>query len=183
MKTLIVDNHSKHTNQLAEMFENSLVIEKGLFSKENAEGFDLVVFSGGSGVPSLVDNADYYQEEMEFIKNTEKAVIGICLGCEMVCKAFGGELQFMLQQEKGEKLFEIIDPVVKEELHESDIKCYEAHSVRMTKVPEIFNILVISNHGPEIIKHQTLPIIGVQFHPEVESPKELWQWILKQVEL
>jgi GMP synthase-like glutamine amidotransferase len=89
----------------------------------------------------------------------------------------------MDQKEQGEKVFEILDSDMKEKLHENDIKCYEAHWVRMVKVPENFDVLVKSNHGPEMIKHKTLSILGIQFHPEVELSQLFWGWALTQVGL
>jgi GMP synthase-like glutamine amidotransferase len=43
---------------------------------------------------------------------------------------------------------------------------YENHSVVLSESPKNFDILANSEDCIAIIKHQTLPIVGVQFHPE-----------------
>ncbi len=176
MKTLIINNHTKHIKELENVFPGSVVISKEDIENLNPIDFDLIVISGGSGVPSVVSHNENYILEESIVKSG-KPVIGICLGCEIICKAFGGEVEFMSQQEQGEKVFKILDSGMKEKLHESLIKCYEAHWVRMTKVPEEFDVLIQSNHGPEMIKHKTLPILGTQFHPEVEIAKGFWDYV------
>ena len=109
--------------------------------------------------------------------NLGKPVIGICLGCEIICKAFGGELEFMPEHEIGKKEFEILDKSLAEKVGSRELIAFESHSLRIKKIPEDFYEVVRSNHGPEIIKHKTKPIIGIQFHPEVGVTKKLWEWL------
>jgi GMP synthase (glutamine-hydrolysing) len=179
MKTLIINNHTKHIAELENSFPGSVVISKEELVLTNIDDFDLIVLSGGFHVPTVINHNEKYLEEEKLI-HSGKSVIGICLGCEMICKTFGGELEFMMEQEKGEKEFKVLDKSLQKKLGENNLKSYEAHSVHMTKVPEDFEIIVQSNHGPEMIKHCTKPIIGIQFHPEVGSSQILWQWLFEQ---
>jgi len=172
MKTLIVDNHSKHTQELAAVLEGSIVIPKELFSKEQAEDFDLIVFSGGSGVPSVVDHAEYYQDEIDFVRNTNKRVLGICLGCEIICEAFGGILKFLPEKEFGDKIFQVTDKNLCGLVGDT-INCYEAHMVGMIKIPENLEVCIVSEHGAECITHQAKPINGSQFNPEIGGTQNM----------
>lgn len=179
MKTLIVDNHTKHLEELKNSFENVTVISREEIKNISSEDFDLIVLSGGSNVPTVLNHNEIYQEE-EGLLNLGKPVIGICLGCEMICKAFGGELEFMVEHEMGLKEFEIVDQSLAEKIGADEFIAFESHSLRIKKIPEDFYEVVRSNHGPEIIKHKTKPIIGIQFHQEVGVTKKLWEWLFAQ---
>lgn len=180
MKTLIVDNHTKHLEELKKCFENVTVISREEITKHSSEDFDLIVLSGGSHVPTVLNHEEIYQEE-ERLLSLGKPVIGICLGCEIICKAFGGELEFMTEHEVGEKNFEVLDKSLADKIGAGGLVAFEAHLLKIKKIPNHFYEVVRSDHGPEIIKHQELPIIGIQFHPEVRISQELWSWVLEQV--
>lgn len=176
MKTLIVDNHTKHLKELKNSFEDVTVISREEIKDISPEDFDLIVLSGGSNVPTVLNHNEIYQEE-EILLRSGKPVIGICLGCEIICKTFGGELEFMPEHETGVKEFEILDKSLIEKVGVDELTAFESHALRIKKIPEDFYEVVRSNHGPEIIKHKTKPIIGVQFHPEVGVTKKLWEWL------
>ena len=179
MKTLIVNNHSKHTLELQSIFPNSEIIEKKSFDQNFAKSFDLIIFSGGSNVPTVLNHSEFYQEEIRFISETEQAVLGICLGCEIVCETFGGKLNLLDEKESGEKKFKVIGQNNINILGEQ-VTCYESHSVGILEIPKDFEMIISSDHGPECIKHKTKPIIGIQFHPEVGGNEKLWEWIKLQ---
>jgi GMP synthase (glutamine-hydrolysing) len=180
MKTLIVDNHTKHIQELKNSFEHATVISREEIKNFPVDDFDLIVLSGGSHVPTVLNHNEIYQEE-ERLLNLGKPVIGICLGCEIICKAFGGELEFMPEHQRGTKQFEIIDKILASKMGAHELTAFESHSLRIKKLPEDFYEMIRSEHGPEMIKHKTLPIIGVQFHPEVGATKKLWEWVLLHV--
>lgn len=180
MKTLIINNNTKHLAELQNIFLESIVISREDIASINVAEFDLIVISGGSHVPTVVNHNEIYIEEEKLIQSG-KPVIGICLGCEIICKAFGGELEFMTEHEVGEKHFEILDKSLAYKIEASKLVAFEAHSLRIKKIPDYFYEVVRSDHGPEIIKHETKPIIGIQFHPEVAVNKKLWEWILSQI--
>ena len=51
-------------------------------------------------------------------------------------------------------------------LGEGIVRVFESHRWVVDKLPETFDVLALSNDGPEIIKHKNLPLYGFQFHPE-----------------
>ncbi len=159
-RILVVDNHSKHTAKIARLFSGCSinVCECENFDPEKAETFDLVIFSGGSHTYAADNTKNAYVAEIEFINNATKPVVGICLGCQLIAKAFGGSLS---------KLDEKINGICDIEFSGKKYRVYESHRYVIHDLPPELSVIGYSDTGPEIIRHQTKPIFGFQFHPEV----------------
>ena len=163
MKVLLIDNGTT----LLEKLKTLIPGEESIIRFDNlkdilTDSFDLVILSGGSAY-YLVENEAKFSEELKFLRNTTKPVIGFCFGFELIVKAFGGEIKKLENIDKGEKEIEILDNTL---YKKPIIKVYESHGWGVQKLPENFDILAKSVVGPEIIKHKTQPIYGFQFHPE-----------------
>ena len=141
--------------------------------------YDLIVISGGSNIPSVLYNPEAYTKEISLLQNTEAAILGICLGSEIITKAFNGTLQDLKELHRGEILVTLTAEDLINSVKDNPLQVYEAHEVGVKDMPTDFLIYAHSNHGPEIIKHKTKPIIGIQFHPEVEKNISLWTWIFE----
>ena len=182
MKVLLVDNHSKHKDEILSLFSDDVIVEtQEQLGPLDDLLYDLIIFSGGSDTPSVLYNPESYEKEFELIERTSTPILGICLGNEIITKSFGGTLQDFGKVNRGEVSIEIIDNNLKEIIKENPFAVYEAHEVGIKNMPNDFVICGKSKHGPEIIKHSTKPIIGIQFHPEVEANKLLWQWIFENL--
>jgi GMP synthase-like glutamine amidotransferase len=160
MRILLIDNGSNLTQKLQDLIPGNEITEKfGGFKLEDSDNFDLVILSGGQH--NILFENDSFSEEIKLVKSG-KSVIGICFGCELIARAFGGELIELPEEEKGIFEIEILD----KSLGDKNMKVYEGHRWAVSKVPEEFEVLAKSERGPEIIKHKILPIYGLQFHPE-----------------
>ncbi|MFM7088944.1 MAG: glutamine amidotransferase-related protein [Candidatus Paceibacterota bacterium] len=158
-KILVVDNHTSsldHLKSILKDFDFS-VINKLEFKSEIATPYDVVILTGGSGVDSVKNHKEDYLAQIDFIKSTNKKVIGICLGCEIVATAFGCTIEELPQKAKG-----IIDIIYQGER----IPVYESHRFAITDTSPDIDILATSSTGIEIIRHKEKPIMGLQFHPE-----------------
>lgn len=178
MKILLVDNHTKNleeTKGLLNGFDFS-VCKKEEFSNDFANIFDLIIFLGGSGVHSVKNHSEDYKNEIDFISKSNKKIIGICLGCEIVAKAFNCSLKELQAKEKGISTIKFKN---------EEIPIYEAHRFVIDKVSDEIEILATSDHGIEMIKHKTRPIYGLQFHPEmfvdITKGSEIFMNILKNI--
>ncbi len=160
MKILLVDNHTKNLEETKKLLNSFdfLVCKKEEFSNDFANTFDLIIFLGGSCVNSVKNHREDYKNEIDFISKTDKKIIGICLGCEIVATAFNCSLKELRAKEKG---------ISNIKFENEEIPIYEAHRFVIDKVSDEIEILATSNHGIEIIKHKTKPIYGLQFHPEM----------------
>jgi GMP synthase (glutamine-hydrolysing) len=128
---------------------------------------DLVVFSGGWG-RSIVRNPDTFNRMVEFCVKHQKPTIGICLGAEAIAAYFGSQLRELPIRRVGNVRIHFesdIDGMI--DLSPS-VMVYEFHKWVIDAVHSPIINLAKSKDGCELFKHETLPIWGLQFHPEVE---------------
>jgi GMP synthase-like glutamine amidotransferase len=185
MKILLVNNHTVHLTQLNQALAGHdvemQVYKPGL--DFHFEGKDLVILSGGGG-EGLEISDEYtaghlwYEDQMEFILSCKKPIIGICMGFEVIARAFGQavpKMPRMLQGQtnikttsKGKKLFDT-----------NTLTQYEAHSWHVDSAPKGFKVLADSNNGIEIIKNKN--ILATQFHPEQRGTLNLRQLLAQNI--
>lgn len=161
MKILLIDNGTSLLAKLEDLIPGAEIVKK--WDEEfNAEEFDMVVLSGSKD-SSVVWNHELFQKEINLIQKTKKPLIGICFGCELIAYAFGGKLKELREVHKGIREIEFLSLDLSSE---KKVKVYEHHKWIIESLPEPFVVLAQSSEGPELIKHKTLPIYGLQFHPE-----------------
>lgn len=161
MRILLIDNGTTLLNKLKELIPGNEIVHSYDDFDKDTTNFDLVILSGGSKY-QLVGNEGKFAKEIDFIKNINKPVIGICFGYELIAVAFGATLKELSENKKGIYEVEILD----ESLGRGKIKVSENHRWVVDKLPEVFEVLAVSEDGPEIIKHKEKFIYGLQFHPE-----------------
>lgn len=166
LKFLLVDNGSRHIAAITRLLPTipEVVSFAGLNSIDPST-YDGIILSGSSKLPVLC-NETLFETELSLIRDTTAPLIGICLGAELIACAFDGTLRDL-----GEKRTGLIDIVSTDEqalLLEKgrQFSVYEAHRWTIDTLPNEFHILATSSHGPEIIKHHSRPLWGLQFHPE-----------------
>lgn len=172
MKILLVDNHTQHKKALdASLAGHDVEIQKyhpGL--NFNTKDKDLVILSGGGGEGKEIYDIFgpghlWYQDEMDFVKTHDGPILGICMGFEIICRAFGSEVEEMDETIEGK--YDLIVTRKGRNLFEKDtIRQHEAHKWRVRKAPKDFKVLAKSSTGIEVIKHKKKPIWATQFHPE-----------------
>lgn len=178
MHFFIVDNGSVYTENIVNIItdgqhtynlqsydiNNQLVPSKA----------DCIILSGG-----IKQN---YEQEYQLIQTTSVPIFGICIGMQLIVKAFGGTIRELTKQvytdtkcvqlnEVGQSIFGKKQLIVHEK-HRYVIDTYEQTGLQ---------ILGESDDGIEIIYHPSKPIIGAQFHPEVtvspDSNDIFWKFI------
>jgi GMP synthase (glutamine-hydrolysing) len=180
MQILLFDNGSKYLPELKILLEGYGEVmvsqDKDSLSRTPA---DLVVLSGGHHY-AIMENPDNYKGEMNFIRSTNKPVLGICLGAEIIAYTFGAEITNLNFEIKGLKNIEIL----KNENEFDNLPnfwVYESHKWAITKLSGELIGLAKSECGYEIIKHITKPIYGFQFHPEMFEDKSCGDEIFKNL--
>ena len=180
MKTLLIDNKSKLIVNLKVSLPGEVTVKPwNSLSGTQTDAFDLIVLSGGSAF-SVEGNEDKLKAELELIHQNKKPLIGICFGCELIVKAFGGTLERMAEPKKGNISIKI-NPQFRQ-LYDGleSFEVYENHHWRIKDLPTCFDVVASSEHGHELIKHRTLPIFGLQFHPEKVVAAGQGDYILKK---
>ena len=132
---------------------------------------DLIILSGGGGEGLEINDEHrpgklWYEDEMKFVLSTNKPVLGICMGFEIIAKAYGAKIV-----EKPD-LVTGFNPVVTSSkayavLGKKQLTQFESHYWRVEDLAHTnLEVLADSVTGIEIFKHKTKPILATQFHPE-----------------
>lgn len=102
----------------------------------------------------------------------ELPVLGICYGMQLLGKYFGGVVEKGLIGEYGHADIHFLPPFGIPQCP-SPMSVWMSHSDHVSVVPEEFKIVMKSSNGlVAAIKHNERPIMGLQFHPEVEHSKQ-----------
>ena len=133
-----------------------------------------LVLSGGPRSISEDEN-DY-----SFIFTDESLpILGICYGMQIIAQTCGGLVE---RGEAGE--YGLAPVVLESEFKPKNVPdefiAWMSHFDHVTKLPEGMEVIIRSKNGPLAgIKHQSKPLMGLQFHPEVEhtaNGKELLEY-------
>ncbi len=165
-KILIIDNFDSFTFNLVDYFKQlkcDVVIHRNTIDPDIIPEIDpdLIVFSPGPSIPKNAGNM------MDVIDKFHKKypMFGVCLGHEGFIEYFGSSLKFIDPvhgkaspiKHNGKSIFTDLD---------EEFSAGRYHSLVADKVPDCFEITATTDDLVMAIQHKTLPIEGVQFHPE-----------------
>jgi len=172
MKILLVDNHTEHKKALAESLAgHDVEIQKYRPGLDfHTDGKDLVILSGGGGEGKEIYDIFgpghlWYQDEMDFVREYDGPILGICMGFEIICRAYGSKVEEMPEVIEG-KYDLIVTRRGRPLFSHKKINQHEAHKWRVRRAPRGFKVLAKSPTGIEVIKHKKKPVWATQFHPE-----------------
>lgn len=172
-KVLLIDNGSSYIQNLQYLLGgfglDTTIADYRNLHEVHTQGMDLVVLSGGHKF-AVADHMSYYSRELALIRNLDKPILGICLGFELMAVAFGAHLELLLEKDKGlrEIQVSVSDPI----FNRSSFTVYESHQFAVQSVSSPLVALATSVYGVEVITHESKPIYGFQFHPEVMEEKQ-----------
>ena len=170
MNLLVVDNFDSFTYMLVDYLQQAGATCRVVRNNESIadlikEPVDAVVLSPGPGVPQqaglLMEVIRYYHRRVP--------MLGICLGHQALGEFFGASLTRAERPMHGK--VSIIQTTTDDVLWhglptEFDVTRY--HSLVLADLPpdELMRLAVTEQDEVMAMRHQTLPIWGVQFHPE-----------------
>lgn len=100
-------------------------------------------------------------------------VLGVCYGIQLMAYTFGGTVDKAARREFGRALLQIDEREGLFENVENNSQVWMSHGDSLTKIPEHFHAIAHTDNAPICaIRHDTRPIYGVQFHPEVHHSTE-----------
>lgn len=146
--------------------------------------YDKIVLSPGPGLPS---------EALGMIKVIKQAtastpILGVCLGFQALVEHFGGEIFNQNEIIHGQSIDCQLDPsskLFKELPNQIKVGLYHSWAANKSNFPSDLKITATSsNHVIMAFEHISLPIVGVQFHPEsilTEKGKEIIRNFLTNV--
>lgn len=171
MNILLVDNNDSFTHILREslLLAGAETVEviavQSLDCTKIAEHYSGVVISPGPGTPE-----DNKLPELVLQLAEKLPVLGICLGLQAICMAFGGNIYNLPHVFHGEKRKITTQPnstLFKGMGNETTVGLYHSWAAEISTLPDSLSITALSADGIVMaLEHKSLPVYGVQFHPE-----------------
>jgi anthranilate synthase/aminodeoxychorismate synthase-like glutamine amidotransferase len=167
MLITLIDNYDSFTYNLkdyiCQLGADCIVIKNDQIDSVLLEKSDAIILSPG---PQRPENAG---DLMEVISNyfDKKPMLGICLGHQAIGLHFGADLVKAMEPKHGKvslinhtksDLFENID---------NPMQVMRYHSLVLKNLPDSLRVTALTNENELMaFKHCSLPLWGVQFHPE-----------------
>jgi anthranilate synthase len=168
-KVLLIDHDDSFVHMLADYFRQvgaSVTVVRHVHAQEMLKRkWDLLVLSPGPGRPE-----DFgVSRTIDTAIGQKLPIFGVCLGVQAIGEYFGGTLGQLGQpahgrpsriQVRGGKLMQNLP-------NEIVIGRYHSLFVERDSVPDVLTVTATTEDGVAMaIEHKTLPVGGVQFHPE-----------------
>jgi anthranilate synthase component 2 len=171
-RVVVVDHYDSYTWNLVHLLAEvtgdlPAVVQHDRTSADHVLSFDCVVLSPGPGHPEVATD---FSVGREVVRAATVPVLGVCLGMQGVVTSYGGTVERIppvhgkvaAVDHDGSELFAGIP---------TPYSVVRYHSLAATRVaPEL--VVTASCDDPKAgrvvmgVQHQTLPLYGVQFHPE-----------------
>lgn len=190
MRLLVVDNLDSFTYNLVHYLEGLLQSEVSVIRNTEIDilsisEFDKVVISPGPGLPNETKNL---LETCFTCIGHQIPTLGVCLGHQALWETLGGNLIKLERVKHGES--SKISFLTGNELFEGlqnpiQVAHYHSWVVDESHKPPSVKIIARDSEGiPMAFVHDSLPISGVQFHPEsIMTPhglKILENWLIEK---
>lgn len=169
-KVLVIDNYDSFVYNLVHYLEefdaDVSVYRNDEIDLEIINDFDKILLSPGPGIP---DEAGLLKKIIKDFAS-QKPILGVCLGLQAIVEVFGGTLKNLEQVYHGiatpAYLIDSDDVLFKNIPEKFEVGRY--HSWCSTQeLPKTLKITAIDDQNEVMaIRHKTLPIHAVQFHPE-----------------
>lgn len=170
MKIVIIDNYDSFTYNLSHLVKEAgaevTVLRNDQFQMEELEQFDKILLSPGPGVPQEAGLL------LDVIRNYagRKPILGVCLGEQAIGEVFGGKLINLTEVYHGiQSPVKIIaaDYLFHGLPEEIPVGRYHSWVVDTDGLPECLQITAVSPEGYIMaLRHKTMDVHGIQFHPE-----------------
>lgn len=178
MRLLLLDNYDSFTYNLYDYLLQAgckvVVKRNDEIKASDVDGLepDAIVLSPGPRTPReagcLMDVIERFHDRLP--------MLGVCLGHQAIGEFFGATLQKAIKPVHGKtaQVYQLEDPNPDES--KTDLLLYNIpqpfeamryHSLVLTELPETLIPLAQTADGELMaMRHKTLPLYGVQFHPE-----------------
>ncbi len=171
MKILLIDNFDSFTYNLLHYVEQACedevkVVRNDALTLDEIRRYDKILLSPGPGLPQ---EAGITMDVIREFSST-KSILGVCLGHQAIAEAFGGKLKNLPTVSHGvaTPIFIENDDSLFNGLPSSfEVGRYHSWVLDENNIPS--ELIVTARDGDGIvmaIKHKTLDVKGVQFHPE-----------------
>ena len=183
MKVLLLDNYDSFTYNIFHYLRSNgvevAVFRNDKISVEDAMLYDAIVLSPGPGLPSEAG----VMMDVIAAAHSSKPILGVCLGLQALVEYFGGSLKNLGKVIHGRSslCFSVENSILFENIN-SPFEVGHYHSWVADTIPN--ELIVTAKNEDDLvmaIRHRSLPIEAVQFHPESvltpEGKQMIKNWI------
>ena len=179
MRLLLLNNHDSFTWNLVELLRRNGKVNANILTPEQLNiselpFYDRIIFSPGPGLPYEQPVMFDILKTVECLWNEDRKkipVFGVCLGMQAIAIYSGGSLFNLPSVVHGQprklKLLRPNHPLFSGIPDECEVGLYHSWAVENVTLPGCLEPLAITHDGTIMaLAHNTLPVCGVQFHPE-----------------
>lgn len=188
MKILVIDNYDSFTYNLVQLigqFSDNIIVkrnDKTTIDEIQSIKPDKIVISPGPGTPEDTGIT------IEVIKKlgSKIPILGVCLGHQTIGYCFGGNVinAPYLMHGKTSRIVHDGKTIFKNVEQNFEAGRYHSLVIEKETLPDVFELSACSDDGIVMgIRHKTLPLEGIQFHPESILTKVGYQIIKNWIEL
>ena len=127
---------------------------------------DRIILSPGPGRPEDAGVIIAVAKEL----GKEIPILGVCLGHQAICEAFGGRIEHAQQLMHGKQSIVEVDteePLFKGLAKKTMAARYHSLVAAPDSLPDCLKVISRDERGEIMaVRHKTMPIYGVQFQPE-----------------
>ena len=169
-RILVIDNYDSFVfnlvQYLAQLGAECTVVRNDEVRADEASHYDGVLISPGPGTP---DKAGVSIEMIKYCAEHSIPLFGVCLGHQAIGEAFGATVSRApeLLHGKTSQVIHNASGVLANVPSPFTATRYHSLAVERDTVPEVLEVTGATESGVVMsMRHKTLPIEGVQFHPE-----------------
>ena len=169
---LLIDNYDSFSynlfQQAAAIEPDMRVVRNDALTVGEIEGLNPshIILSPGPGYPK---DAGICEEVVSRLGGSIP-ILGVCLGHQAICEAFGGRIEHAQQLMHGKQSIVEVDtdePLFKGLAKKTMAARYHSLVAAPDSLPDCLKVISRDEIGEIMaVKHKTMPIYGVQFHPE-----------------
>lgn len=169
---LLIDNYDSFSYNLYQLIgsirDDIKVIRNDEMTVNEIEKLnpELIFLSPGPGKPSeagiCIETVKYFAGKIP--------ILGVCLGHQAICEAFGGVVSYAKELMHGKTSIAKLDTesrIFKGMDREIQVARYHSLAAIKESLPDCLKIIAETDDGEIMaVEHKEYPVYGLQFHPE-----------------
>lgn len=169
---LLIDNYDSFSYNLYQLIgsirDDIKVIRNDEMTVNEIEKLnpELIFLSPGPGKPSeagiCIETVKYFAGKIP--------ILGVCLGHQAICEAFGGVVSYAKELMHGKTSIANLDTesrIFKGMDREIQVARYHSLAAIKESLPDCLKIIAETDDGEIMaVEHKEYPVYGLQFHPE-----------------
>ena len=165
---LLIDNYDSFSYNLFQLVgtlnPDIRVVRNDLLSVPEIEALspEAILLSPGPGRPA---DAGICEEAVQKLSG-KIPILGVCLGHQAICEAFGGTVGYAKALMHGKSSLAPSCPLFQDLPPEIPVARYHSLAAKEPLPPDLEAAAVAENGEIMALQHKTHPTFGLQFHPE-----------------